>query len=91
MEGEHFVTGDLLNLICGSSSPAREEESEVAGRELEVRIQPRQPSSASEDSGPTPRASRQVEGGNHLGRPPLARKGSRLTSQASKKKRRSDD
>ena len=40
VEGEHFVTGDLLNLICGSSSQAREEESEVDGRELEVRIQP---------------------------------------------------
>ena len=27
VEGEHFVTADLLNLISGSSSPAREAES----------------------------------------------------------------
>ena len=31
MEGEHFVTTDLLNLIPGSSSSAREPEIEVAG------------------------------------------------------------
>ena len=80
VEGEQFVTKDLLNLIPGSSSPAREAKSEVADRELAVRIQPRQPFFASEDSGLAPRASRQVEGGNHLERPPLARKGSRPTS-----------
>ena len=87
VEGEHFITRDLLNLIPGSSSPAREVESEVFNRELVVRIQPEQPSSASKDFGPTPRASRQVEGGNHSERPPLARKGSRPASQASKKKK----
>ena len=30
VEGEHFVTADLLNLIPGSSSLAREAESEAA-------------------------------------------------------------
>ena len=33
VEGEHFVTTDLLSLIPGGSSPAREAESEAAGRE----------------------------------------------------------
>ena len=56
VKGEHFVTKDLLNLIPGSSSSARELETEAAGWELVVRIQPWQPSSASEDSGPAPQA-----------------------------------
>ena len=32
VDGEHFVTKDLLSLIPGGSSPAREAESEAAGR-----------------------------------------------------------
>ena len=62
VEGEHFVTADLLSLILGSSSSARETENEAAGRELVISTQSVQPSSASEDSGPTPHTSRQVEG-----------------------------
>ena len=58
VEGEHFVTTDLLNLIPGSSSPAREVDSKAAGRELVISTQPVQPSFASEDSGSTPQASR---------------------------------
>ena len=54
VKGEHFVTTDLLNLIPGSSSPAREAESEAVGRELVINTQLVQPSSASEDSGPAP-------------------------------------
>ena len=77
MECEHFVTEDLLNLILGSLSSASEPETEVANRELAVRIQPEQASSASEDSSPASQAFRQVEGGSRLERPPLARKGSR--------------
>ena len=41
VEVEHYVTADLLNLLPGSSSPAREPETEVAGRELVIRTQPR--------------------------------------------------
>ena len=58
LEGEHFVTADLLSLIPGSSSPAREAKSEATGQELVISTQPAQPSSASEDSDPTPQASR---------------------------------
>ena len=47
VKGEHFVTADLLILILGGSSPAREAESEEAGRELVINTQPVQPSSAS--------------------------------------------
>ena len=49
VEGEHFVTADLLNLIPDSLSLARESETEAESLELAVCIQPGQPS-ASEDS-----------------------------------------
>ena len=87
MKGEHFVTADLLNLIPGSSSSTREPKTEAASRELAVRIQLGQPSYASEDSSPASQAFRQVEGGGRLERSPLARKGSLLAPQASKKKK----
>ena len=76
VEGEHFVTEDLLNLIPSSSSSAKPK-TEAASRELAVRIQPGQPSSASEDSGLAPQPFRQVEGCSRLECPPLERKGSR--------------
>ena len=65
MEGEHYVTMDLLNLLPCSSSPARESKAEAAGRELVIRTQPGQPSSASEDSSPALQASRRDERGSH--------------------------
>ena len=79
VEGEHYVTADLLNLLPGSSSPSREPKTEAVGRELVIFALPGKPSSASEDSGPAPHVSQQDEGGSHLERLPLARKGSRLT------------
>ena len=54
VEGEHYVTANLFNLLMGSSFPGREQETEVAGRELVIRTRPGEPSSASEDSDPTP-------------------------------------
>ena len=77
VEGEHYFTADLLNLLPGSSSLSREPEIKAVGRELVIRTQPRQPSSASEDFGLAPQASRQGERGSRLERLPLARKGSR--------------
>ena len=58
VEGEHYVTANILNLLPSSSSLGREPETEAAGRELVIRTQPRQPSSVSEDSGPPRWASR---------------------------------
>ena len=86
VEGEHFVTVDLLKLIPGNSSSPRKPETEATGQELVVYIQPGQPSSASEDFGPASQASRQVERGSRLECPSLVRKGSHPTPQASKKK-----
>ena len=54
VEEEHYVNANLLNLLPGSSSLAREPKIEAAGRELVIGTQPGQPSSASEDFGPTP-------------------------------------
>ena len=87
VEGEHFVAADLLRLIPGGSSPAREAESKARGRELVINTQSAQPSSTSEDSGPAPQAPRQVEGGGRSERPPLVIKDSSLAPRATKKKR----
>ena len=54
VEGEHFVAADLLSLIPGGSSLAREAGGEVTGRELVLSTQSAQPSSTSKDSGPAP-------------------------------------
>ena len=62
MEGEHFLTADLLSLIPGGSSPARETKSEATGRELVISTQSAQPSSTSEDSGPAPRRPSKLRG-----------------------------
>ena len=50
-------------------------------------MQPTQPFSTSEDSGPPPQAFRQVEGGSRLERPPLKRKGSHPAPRASIKRK----
>ena len=54
VEGEHFTTADLLNLIPGSSSPTGEAESEATGRELVLSTQLVHPFFTSEDSDPAP-------------------------------------
>ena len=62
VESEHFVATDLLSLIPGGSSPAREAESEATGQDLVISNQFEQSSSTSKDSGPTPQMPKQVEG-----------------------------
>ena len=54
VEGEHFVVADLLSLIPGGSSPAREVESDATGQELVIITQPAQTSFSSEDFGLAP-------------------------------------
>ena len=48
VEGEHYVIADLLNLVLGSSSSAKNFETEAVSRELVISTQFRQPSSAKE-------------------------------------------
>ena len=87
VEGEHYVTADLLNLLPGSASPGRESEIEEASWELVTHTRPGQPSSASEDLGPALQASKRGERGSRLEHPSLARKGSRLAPQVLKRKK----
>ena len=72
------MAADLLILLPGGSSQAREAGSEATGQELVISTQCMQPSSTSEDFGPAPQAPKQVEGGGCSERPPLAIKDSRL-------------
>ena len=62
VEGEHFVTADLLSLILGGSSPAREAKSEAMGRELVISTQFTQPSSTIEDFDPAPKRPSRLRG-----------------------------
>ena len=64
VKGEHFLAADLLSLISGGSSPAREVEREATGQELVVVTQSVQPSSTSKDSDPTPQVPKQVKEGS---------------------------
>ena len=54
VDGEHFVIVDLPNLASGSSSPAKDLETEAVGWELVINTQPGQLSLAREDSGLIP-------------------------------------
>ena len=87
VDGEHFVTADLLRLLSGNASPSGDSETEVAGQELVISNPPRQPSSASEDSGPAQIASSLDKGGSLLRRLPTAMKGARPTPRVHKKKK----
>ena len=87
MEEEHYVIADLLNLASGSSSPAKNFETEAIGRELVISTQSRLPSLAREDSSLVLQASKKDDRGGRLERLPVAKKSSRPTPQASKKGR----
>ena len=93
MEGKHYVIDDLLNLAWGSSSSAKNFETEAVGRELVISTQSKQPSLDREDSDLVSQASKKDDRGSRLERLPFAKKGSRPLSpppppQASKKGRR---
>ena len=74
IEGEHFVITNLQHLVPGSSSSARNPETEVTGQELVISIQPRQPSLAREDSNLAPQALKKGSGDDCLERHPLGEK-----------------
>ena len=75
VEGEHYFIADLLNLAPGSSSPAKNSETEAVGQELVVSTQSGQPSFAREDSCFVPQASKNDNRGSFLERIPFAKKG----------------
>ena len=69
------MAADLLSLIPGGSSPAKEAGSEATGWELVLITQSVQPSSTREDSNPSPQEPKQVEGGGHFGAYSIGNKG----------------
>ena len=88
VEGEHYIIVDLLNLAPSNSSPSKNSETEVVGRELVISTQSGQPSLAREDSDLVPQASKKDDSGSRLNRLPFTKKGSHPSPQASKKGRR---
>ena len=51
VEGEHFVTSDMLDLLAGSASPTRDPEAEAIYREQALRASYVPSTSTSGDSG----------------------------------------
>ena len=88
VEGEHYVTTDLLNLALSISSRAKTFEIETFGRALVINTQPGQPSLARVDSGLVPQASKEDDGGSCFKHLPFVKKDSRPAPQASKKGKR---
>ena len=74
MEGEHYVIVDLLNLTPGSSSPAKNFETEAVDRELVISTQSGQPSLAKENSDLVPQASKKDDRGSRLEHLPFAKR-----------------
>ena len=75
VDGEHFVTVDMLNLIAGSASPSRDLEAKTSSRELVSRTPSVPSTSTSRDSNPAQLAPRRGERGSRLEILPLPRKG----------------
>ena len=59
----------------------------MVGRELVISLQSEQPSLAKEDPNVAPRASKEVDRGSYLKRPPFTKNGARPAPQATKKGR----
>ena len=88
MDGEHFVTTDLLNLTAGSASPSRDLEAETSSWELVFQTPSVPFASTSGGSGSAQSAPRRGERGSHPERLPLPRKGTSSAPRALKIKRR---
>ena len=88
VDGEHFVTTDLLNLIAGRASPSRDLEAETSSRELVSRTPSVPSASTSGGSGSAQLAPSRGDRGSHLEHLPLLRKGNSSAPGALKIKRR---
>ena len=73
VEGKHYVITDLLSLAPGSSSLAKNLETETVGGELVISTQSWNPSLAREDSGPIHEASKKDDKGSRLERLPFTK------------------
>ena len=88
VDGEHFVTVDLLNLTTGSASPSRDLEVETSSQELVSRTPSMPSTSTSGGSGSTQPAPSRGERGSRSKRLPLPRKGTNSAPRALNIKRR---
>ena len=87
VEGEHFVTPDLLRLISGGVSPSGGAETEIADRRSAARSPSEPSTSNSEGSGLAQLASRRGEGGSRPERLPLPTRGGKSAPQVLKVKK----
>ena len=88
VDGEHFVTTDLLHLISGDASTPKGAEAEIADRRLAARS-PSGPSAFnSEGSGSAQPAPRRGEGGSRPERPHLPSKGGKSAPRVLKVKKK---
>ena len=71
VDGEHFVTTDLLNLIAGSESPFMDPEAETSNREQASQAPSVPSASTSGDSSPAPLGPSRGERGIRPARLPL--------------------
>ena len=88
MDGEHFGTADLLNLIAGRASSFKDLEAKTSSQELVSRTPSVSFAFTSEGSGSAQPAPRWGERGSRPKRLPLPRKGNISTPRALKNKRR---
>ena len=75
VDGEHFITVDLLNLIAGSTSSSRVLDADTSSRELVSQTLSGSSASTSGDSGSAQPTPNQGERGYHPESLPLPRKG----------------
>ena len=88
VDGEHFVTADLLNLTAGSASPSKDLEVETSSWELVSRTPSMPFASISGGFGFAQPAPNRGERGSRPERLPLPRKGTNFAPRALKIKRR---
>ena len=87
MDGEHFITTDLLNLTVGSASSSKDLEDETSSRELVSRTLSGSSASTSGRFGSSQPAPSRGKRGSHLESFPLPRKGTSSATQVLKIKK----
>ena len=87
VDGEHFITADLLHLTAGSAFSSKDLVTETSSRELVSRTSSGSPASTNGGSGSTQPAPGRGERGSHPKSLPLPRKGTSSTPRVLKIKK----
>ena len=88
IDGEHFVTADLLRLISGDTSTSRGVEAEIADQRSAAQSLSKPSAPNSEGFGSAHPASRRGKGGGHPKRLPLPGKGGKFAPRILKVKKK---